>query len=568
MTYAKKWSPMDLFPPILAPLGYILHFLPHAIILTAAAILVVGWHAGSSSPNWNKASYKTKLQMLEDENSLNYQLKKHSALIPYDAIDSTLPSNSTNPGWLIEHSKIPNDVTPILCFVNTASGGQQGLYVMSQLIKYLNHHQVFDLKLISPELVLEKYSKLPSGFKVVACGGDGTVGWILNSIQKLNLNSSQVSVAILPLGTGNDLALELGWGTVFECSSISAYLDEVILARKIPIDRWELTIEEGAPTAPTSTSKILSTRNPAAATATAATTAGTAFTAGIDGDDAEEDEDDDGEDDDDNDDNDADGPKGGVDKSATAGDVPATQSSATSEHNTKDINSTTAAPYRAVRGSKRAFAGKLFKSGVSHVSKVAKKLSSSSQKIAPSHRRLWFQNYMGIGVDAQISNRFHETRKASPYIFIHNLVNKLIYGVMGCNEMWGQSCVDFPQHVRLYCDGVEIPLPYDTQGIVFVNIASYGGGSRLWYDDDDDESAIPTEGNSRSGSFNGVQSRHGLGPDDCSATSRMSASESFRARCNSDPLLYSDSESSADTDTDAADPAAGWRPPQQLHLIL
>ena len=97
----------------------------------------------------------------------------------------------------------PRD-TPLLVFVNTRAGSQQGPILKTQLRSLLNPIQIWDLADGGPEKILKSFSVF-SRLRVLVCGGDGTVSWIISTLDKMQLDRWP-PIAILPLGTGNDLA--------------------------------------------------------------------------------------------------------------------------------------------------------------------------------------------------------------------------------------------------------------------------------------------------------------------------------------------------------------------------
>uniref|UniRef100_A0A3P8WFA7 Diacylglycerol kinase n=1 Tax=Cynoglossus semilaevis TaxID=244447 RepID=A0A3P8WFA7_CYNSE len=138
--------------------------------------------------------------------------------------DHILPPNSICPVVLVRHrTGVPlvhlittiEGTHPLLVFVNPKSGGKQG--------ERLNF-----------------FRDVPN-FRVLACGGDGTVGWILDFIDKANLERNP-PVCILPLGTGNDLARCLRWGGGYEGESLLKILRDIENSSEVMLDRWKIDV--------------------------------------------------------------------------------------------------------------------------------------------------------------------------------------------------------------------------------------------------------------------------------------------------------------------------------------
>ncbi|KAL4106085.1 hypothetical protein PRIC1_004139 [Phytophthora ramorum] len=252
----------------------------------------------------------------------------------------------------------PKETTPLLVFINSRSGGKLGLHVLRQVRKWLNPVQVYDLSHQSPIEPLRRFIGLPR-LRILVCGGDGTVGWVLGALDEIGA-SRQPPIAVLPLGTGNDLARVLGWGAGFSApTDVSEILAEVEAAHVSLLDRWQVNIGD-------------------------------------------------------------------------------------------------------------------------------------------SQKRVVLNNYLGVGVDAQVALEFHEQRERSPGLFMSQFVNKLWYSQFGAKNFLVRTCAGLPDKMVLVCDGKRITLPEGTEGVILLNINSYGGGSKLWHDDaesdnEDSDSASETD---------------------------------------------------------------------------
>ncbi|MBA0710242.1 hypothetical protein Golax_025229, partial [Gossypium laxum] len=151
---------------------------------------------------------------------------------------------------------------PVVVFINPRSGGRNGSVLQDRLQHMISQEQVFDLHNVKPdEFVryglgcLEKWAEKDNyaketrkNIRVVVAGGDGTVGWVLGCLGMLHEKDQfpVPPVAIIPLGTGNDLARSFGWGGSFPFarrSAIKRALQRATNGRICHLDSWHVVVQ-------------------------------------------------------------------------------------------------------------------------------------------------------------------------------------------------------------------------------------------------------------------------------------------------------------------------------------
>lgn len=200
----------------------------------AAAAAVAG--AGGASPSFRRWFWVLR------------KLRAWHALLAFGA--ACFAFKSTNKDRLFDAAQAGARGVhlPTLALVNLDAGPKMGAELGAQLTREAARREaagepalgVANLSETTPLAALQSFGSRHPQYRVMVCGGDGTVSWVLSDIDTLG-DAYKPTVAILPLGTGNDMARVLGWGKYFRPSFLCARLQALGTARVALIDRWDVS---------------------------------------------------------------------------------------------------------------------------------------------------------------------------------------------------------------------------------------------------------------------------------------------------------------------------------------
>ena len=100
-----------------------------------------------------------------------------------------------------------------------------------------SEHLLFTLK----RERLRNYDTTMHFFIFVACGGDGTVGWVLSVMDSMKSSfprGRRPAIGIIPLGTGNDLSRSLNWGGKYRDKPLRKVLIDIAKSDVVYMDRY------------------------------------------------------------------------------------------------------------------------------------------------------------------------------------------------------------------------------------------------------------------------------------------------------------------------------------------
>ncbi|OWK05731.1 hypothetical protein Celaphus_00012576 [Cervus elaphus hippelaphus] len=187
---------------------------------------------------------KCELSTLCDGGELRDHILLPTSICPItrDRPDGKSDGSVSAKGELVMQYKIiPTPGThPLLVLVNPKSGGRQGERILRKFHYLLNPKQVFNLDNGGPT----PGYKINVKIKPTCTAARAIMVPVMAdncSIYKANF-AKHPPVAVLPLGTGNDLARCLRWGGGYEGGSLTKILKDIEQSPLVMLDRWHLEV--------------------------------------------------------------------------------------------------------------------------------------------------------------------------------------------------------------------------------------------------------------------------------------------------------------------------------------
>ena len=154
-----------------------------------------------------------------------------------------------------ENSKILNTSVPLILFANPGSGShlaQQYLNLKKSKIfvslssciadVYIYNLQSEQSRQAGSEKIFE-LTQTHSNLRVIIAGGDGSLLWLIETLDTENIDLNKIYFGILPFGTGNDLSCMLGWGREPPSNLLEPYIEEWLAATPHNFDFWIIKAE-------------------------------------------------------------------------------------------------------------------------------------------------------------------------------------------------------------------------------------------------------------------------------------------------------------------------------------
>ncbi|KAL3104821.1 hypothetical protein niasHT_024020 [Heterodera trifolii] len=368
--------------------------------------------------------------------------------------------------WATAAQLQPLPIQPLLVFVNPKSGGNKGAKALNTLCWLLNPRQVFDVNVMrGPKYGLDMFRKIHSSMRILVCGGDGTVGWVLSTLDQLGW-PAYPPIALLPLGTGNDLSRAMGWGGTF---SSDEPLAEVLAAIQTEtsithLDRWCIDVCPLA-AATTAAGANNGTTEQQQTTTTAFGTSG----------------------------NKSD------DNCSNGSDVKMEQHQQQQQTNggatTTNATGASLTPNLPLLSPPTVDGGGVLQAVQPAQTVAAASVSSADEAAAVGangeaadavQNQLplsVMNNYFSIGADAHVALQFHQSRSANPQMLNSRFKNRIAYGGLGTIDLFKRTWKDLSEYINVECDGVDITSKireFKFHCILFHNISFYAGGTVPW----------------------------------------------------------------------------------------